>query len=122
MSLFLAAALAFSCTAPVAVDGDTLRCGGGASHPSFLVRLLGIDAPELPGHCRAGRVCTLGDGWASKAALARLIRDRQVSCSPEARDHYGRVLARCSSGGADLSCAMVGSGFAVERYSRLRCR
>ena len=28
------------------VDGDPLRCG------SERVRLLGIDAPELPGHCR----------------------------------------------------------------------
>jgi micrococcal nuclease len=33
----------FLCLAPVAVDGDTLRCGGD------LVRLIGIDAPEMPG-------------------------------------------------------------------------
>ena len=121
MSLLLAAALAFSCTAPVAVDGDTLRCGGGAAHPSFLVRLLGIDAPELPGHCRAGRVCTPGDGWASKAALAGMIARRRVSCSGEHRDSYGRVLASCSAAGTDISCAMVARGFAVERYSRLHC-
>lgn len=31
-------------------DGDTIRCNGER------IRLLGIDTPELPGHCRQGRV------------------------------------------------------------------
>lgn len=112
------AAIAFVCTTPVAVDGDTLRCGGQG-----LVRLLGIDAPELPGHCRAGRVCTAGDGAESKRGLADLIAGRVVRCEANQRDNYGRLLARCSAGALDLSCAMVARGFAVERYVRLRwCR
>src|ERR1700712_1173347 len=45
------------------VDGDTLRCGNER------VRLLGIDAPELPGHCRIGRACAPGDPYASTASL-----------------------------------------------------
>lgn len=32
----------------VAIDGDTLRCGRER------IRLLGTDAPELPGHCQRG--------------------------------------------------------------------
>ena len=102
----------FLCLAPVAVDGDTLRCGGE------LVRLIGIDAPELPGHCRKGRVCTPGDGWASKRALAAVVSRRAVRCASVGRDHYGRTLARCEAGGLDLSCAMIASGQAVARYSR----
>lgn len=117
----LIAAAAFACASPVAVDGDTLRCGGGAAHPSFLVRLLGIDAPELPGHCRPGRVCTPGDGAASTRAMAALIAGGRVVCAAQGRDSYGRVLASCRAGGVELSCAMVARGFAVERYSRLRC-
>ena len=109
-------AIAFICAAPVAVDGDTLRCRGQG-----LVRLLAIDAPELPGHCRAGRVCTPGDGAASTRALAGLIAGREVRCEARMRDNYGRLLARCSAGGADLSCRMVADGWAVERYARLRC-
>ena len=85
------------------------------------VRLLGIDAPELPGHCRRERVCTAGDGWASKRALAVLIAGRVVVCRIEGRDAYGRLLARCSAGGADLSCAMVAGGLAAYRYSVIRC-
>lgn len=114
--LTAAAALTFTCASPVAVDGDTLRC-----QREGLVRLLGIDAPELPGHCRAGRSCVAGDGRASGEAMARMIWRRRVVCTPSGRDAYGRVLASCRADGVELSCAMVAGGFAVERYSRLRC-
>ncbi len=111
-------ALAFICLSPVAVDGDTLRC----RNREELVRLVGIDAPELPGHCRTGRVCTPGDGFASKAGLAALVARGTVRCTARARDTYGRLLARCAAEGVgDLSCTMVARGFAVERYARLRC-
>lgn len=103
------------CLSPVAVDGDTLRCG------HELVRLNGIDAPELPGHCRTGRVCTPGDGWASKRVLHSLVRRGEVRCAGVGRDGYGRVLARCEAGGLDLSCAMIERGQAVARYARIEC-
>lgn len=116
MPVLLSAAL-FLCPSAVAVDGDTLRCRGVG-----LVRLIGIDAPELPGHCRAGRVCTPGDGRAARAGLAGMIRKGAVRCAPEGRDRYGRVLARCTVAGQDLSCAMVSKGLAVVRYTRrLKC-
>ena len=114
MSLFIA--LTFACTSPLAVDGDTLRCA--AQGP---VRLLAIDAPELPGHCRRGRVCTPGDPFASRAQLARLLARGEVVCRSTGRDRYARILARCSAAGTDLSCAMVAGGFAVERYGKLIC-
>jgi endonuclease YncB( thermonuclease family) len=44
-------------------DGDTIRCGDER------IRLLGIDAPELPGHCRSGRNCAPGDPYASTSSL-----------------------------------------------------
>ncbi len=79
------------------VDGDTLRCGAER------VRLLGIDAPELPGHCAQGRDCAPGDGFAAteslKAALEGPIRIRRVGS-----DRYGRTLALVSGAKGDLSC------------------
>jgi len=114
MSILLAAA--FACISPVAVDGDTLRCGQVGS-----VRLLSIDAPELPGHCRRGRRCTPGDPFASTRSLVQLLQRRPVICKATARDDYGRVLAWCSAGGVDLSCAQVTRGMAVVRYGRLTC-
>lgn len=114
--MLIAVAL-LTCANPVAIDGDTLRC-----RDIGRVRLLSIDAPEMPGHCRKGRACTPGDGAASKRGLAALVRGKRVTCVTTGHDSYGRLLARCEAGGQDLSCAMVASGLAVERYGRLRCR
>lgn len=114
----LAAAALFTCASPQAVDGDTLRCGAGVG----LVRLIGIDAPELPGHCARWRQCTPGDGEAARGALRSLIAGRAVRCESSGRDVFNRVLARCSAGGIDLSCAMIARGAAVPRYRRIACR
>ena len=104
------------CRAAYVIDGDTIACATGPR-----IRLASIDAPELPGHCRTGRRCVEGDGFASKAALAALIAGHEVRCVAQATDTYGRTIARCSAGGADLSCAMVGTGHAVQRYGALTC-
>jgi len=112
-ALLFAATLA--CTSPHIVDGDTLRCAGER------VRLLGIDAPELPGHCRKGRRCVRGDAAAATEHLRRLTKGKRVTCEWDRRDRYGRPLARCSAGGTDLSCAMLASSHAEARYSKLEC-
>lgn len=99
-----------ACVAPVAVDGDTIRCGVER------VRLAVIDAPELPGHCNPGRGCVDGDGYASKAALARLLTLGPVKLRRCGIDRYGRTLAHIYVRGQDLGAAMVEGGAAIERY------
>jgi endonuclease YncB( thermonuclease family) len=105
----------FDCPAPRVVDGDTLHCG------PIRVRLASIDAPELPGHCRRGRVCTPGDPFASAEHLQALIAARPLSCRQKDIDRYGRIVAYCAVAGQDLSCAQVQSGNAVIRYGSLSC-
>ncbi len=74
------------------IDGDTVRCG--PRHGGEVVRLLGIDAPEMPGHCRRGRACAPGDPFASKASLQAAVRLRgRVTIERHGRDRYGRTLA-----------------------------
>lgn len=105
----------FECASPQVVDGDTLRCG------SLRVRLYGIDAPELPGHCRPGRECTPGDPYASTASLEQLVGGSTLQCRKTDIDAYGRTVARCSVGDDDLSCAQIRSGHAVKRYGFIWC-
>lgn len=87
------------------VDGDTLRCSEIGR-----VRLLGIDAPELPGHCRKGRTCAPGDPVASKKALEKLVA-RGVTISPVTRDRYGRTVAQVYAGDKNLACAQLRRGW-----------
>jgi endonuclease YncB( thermonuclease family) len=88
-----------------AVDGDTLRCGDER------IRLLGIDAPELEGHCAPGRSCVMGDPEASKSSLqafsSGLIRVQRLG-----RDHYGRTLAHVYVSNINLACHQVIAGYA----------
>ncbi|MDK2768089.1 MAG: thermonuclease family protein [Sphingomonas sp.] len=93
----------------VAVDGDTLRCG------SERVRLLGIDAPELPGHCQQGRRCAPGDPYASTRSLRAALARGPVTLRRFGQDHYGRTLALVSAGGTDLSCWQLSRGQAIYK-------
>ena len=113
---------AIICQQPRAIDGDTIVCGNLAAH----VRLLGIDAPELPGHCRPGRECTPGDGFASTRSLAALLARGPVWIAANGHDRYSRTLARVtvvtSTARIDASCHQLATGAAVRRYSRIGCR
>lgn len=100
----------FSCSVASITDGDTLRCADGTR-----VRIAGIDAPEIS-PCAEGRQCTAGDGAASKRSLAAVASGRHLTCR-RVGTSYKRVVAFCSAGGVDLSCAQVKAGQAVRRYA-----
>lgn len=79
------------------IDGDTIRCG------SERIRLLGIDAPEMPGHCRTGRDCVEGDPYASASNLGAALTS-QLTIDRVGEDRYGRTLAVVAGSQGDLSC------------------
>jgi micrococcal nuclease len=91
------------------VDGDTLRCGRER------VRLLGIDAPEMPGHCQRGRRCVPGDPFASRRSLVQAAAGRLV-IERVGTDRYGRTLGLVRGARGDLSCWQLQNGQA--RYRR----
>jgi len=95
-----------SCTV---VDGDTLRCGAER------VRLLGIDAPELPGHCQQGRQCAPGDAHASTRSLRAAVAKGTIVIQRIGTDRYGRTLALVRAGATDLSCWQLSQGQAIYK-------
>jgi len=89
-----------------ASDGDTLHMTG------VIVRLHGIDAPELRQTCtRGGAAWTCGKEAADK--LAALVAGQSVRCEQRDGDDYGRTVATCRVGQTDLSAAMVDAGLAI---------
>jgi len=91
-----------------AVDGDTLRCGAER------IRLIGIDSPEMPGHCLTGRNCVEGDPFAAKDALAGAV-GATMAIRRFGVDHYGRTLALVTGPLGDLSCSQLRAGHAIYR-------
>lgn len=91
-----------------AIDGDTLRCG------SERIRLIGIDAPEMPGHCRRGRTCVAGDPFASKFSLGKAATGR-LFVHRFGQDRYRRTLALVRGAKGDLSCWQLRAGQARYR-------
>lgn len=91
-----------------ASDGDSLHLGAQR------VRLLGIDAPELAQACQdaGGRDWPCGE--AARAAMTAQLKRGVLTCAPEGRDRYDRLLAHCRIGGADLGETMVRQGWALS--------
>ena len=110
--LLLALAALVASPGCAAVDGDTLSCRSAKRLHRTYIRLNGIDAPEMPGHCAKGRVCVAGDPIASKDNLASLIDGKRVTWRSFGKDKYGRTLANPAAGGVNLSCAQLKGGFA----------
>ena len=63
-------------------DGDTIRCDGERR------RLLGIDTPEVSGHCREGRDCVPGDPYVATQSLADALIGT-IRISRVGMDDYG---------------------------------
>jgi endonuclease YncB( thermonuclease family) len=97
------------------IDGDTVEARVHVWLGQEIVtrvRLAGIDAPELRGHCASERERAL----AARQALARLVEGRSVTLAAIGPDKYfGRVVARLVTGdGIDASENLLSSGNAVS--------
>ncbi len=89
-----------------AMDGDSLDMAG------IVVRLHGVDAPELNQTCARE-----GQSWAcgkeASAKLAQLVNGAELQCEQRDVDDYDRIVARCTARQVDLGQAMVEAGLAV---------
>jgi endonuclease YncB( thermonuclease family) len=96
------------------IDGDTLEIHGSR------IRLWGIDAPESSQLCRGEDSLQYRCGSKAANDLDAFIARRPVSCLPVSIDRYGRTVATCSVGGADLGDWLVRNGLALDwpQYSK----
>ena len=90
------------------IDGDTLEIH------RIRIRLWGIDAPESSQLCRDDDSSLYRCGAQAANDLDAFIARRPVDCAPMNLDQYGRTVATCSTGGADLGEWLVRSGLALD--------
>ncbi len=98
------------CLAVLVHDGDSFRCDGER------IRILNIEAPELPGSpkCGSGRNgwCDHRRGYQARDALSALFRTGRVGIERAGKDRYGRTLARVTVNGQDAGEYLIGRGLA----------
>lgn len=86
------------------VDGDGFKLKG------YMIRLWGMDAPEMFQMEKNFAV-----GYLSKKHLINLTKEGKVTCYPKYKDPYGRLVSECfNSKKRNLSLAMVEDGFAID--------
>jgi endonuclease YncB( thermonuclease family) len=90
------------------IDGDTLEIHG------VRIRLWGIDAPESSQSCRDEDSSLYRCGAKAANDLDSFIARHPVNCMPMNLDQYGRTVATCSAGGADLGEWLVHNGLALD--------
>lgn len=94
------------------VDGGTFRANGE------YIRLLGIEAPDMPGHCPKRRACAPGYPHRSKESLRRAMMRPPITIVPIQRDKAGRTVAIVYAGGLNLSCEQLRHRSAVYRSEK----
>lgn len=90
-----------------AIDGDSLRLAGEE------LRLEGIDAPEYRQTCRDKTGRDVACGRQARRVLADMLARGNVTCTISRPDRYGRGLARCRQGEAEINAALVRNGQAL---------
>jgi endonuclease YncB( thermonuclease family) len=99
----------------IVIDGDTLLIR------DVIIRLDGIDAPELGQRCTSPTNLEWDCGRDAKRMLTEKIGRGPVSCRQLHFDADGQVLASCAaSNGDDLAATMVHSGYALADGRRQR--
>ncbi|WP_423068710.1 thermonuclease family protein [Devosia sp. CN2-171] len=103
-------------TGPVerVADGDTIEIGGQR------IRLTGLDAPEWNQTCSRADGADWPCGRAATDRMRDLTRGAMLSCKGEGHDRYGRLLATCRAGDADIAESLVRDGLAVASGSYIR--
>lgn len=84
------------------VDGDTISIRGEN------IRIEGINAPELKGHCREEKVRALR----ARSRLMSLLQDAKVVIDRQGFDRYRRTLAFVSADGTPIGDILMREGLA----------
>ncbi|EJF77325.1 hypothetical protein MCO_01240 [Bartonella sp. DB5-6] len=92
------------------IDGDSIMIS------SVIIRLVGIDAPELQQFC-GNKNARYPCGLKAKKYLEKLIANHPVTCHWHKKDKYRRILAICKTKQvSNINATLVRNGWAVSYH------
>lgn len=92
----------------MAVEGDVLSVNGA------IVRLWGVDAPDVGQTCKTRRSKEYDCFTFSKNALNNIVREKQIICYIKGQDRNGQKIGICAVNGYDVAALMVRAGWALS--------
>ncbi|MCL6230047.1 thermonuclease family protein [Bartonella bilalgolemii] len=93
------------------IDGDSIKIS------DVIIRLAGIDAPELNQFCGIQKK-RYACGFQAKKELEELIAHQSVICYWSKKDKYHRIIAICRTQKINnINAAMVRNGWAISFYN-----
>ncbi len=90
-----------------AVEGDVLSLNGQ------VVKLWGVDAPDLGQTCRDKRGQDYDCATQAKNMLQQLVGQNQIICYIRGKDSHGQQVGTCGINDLDLAALQVRSGWAM---------
>ncbi|WP_455482563.1 thermonuclease family protein [Bartonella sp. B35(2025)] len=92
------------------IDGDSIMIS------SVIIRLAGIDAPEIHQFCGT-KTTRYPCGLEAKKYLERLVENQPVTCYWYKKDKYNRILATCKTKKiSNINATIVYNGWALSYY------
>jgi endonuclease YncB( thermonuclease family) len=92
------------------VEGDSVSVNGQ------IVKLWGIDAPDLKQTCTTRQGQSYDCFTPAKNMLAGFIGQNQVTCYIRGQDRHGQKVGTCAVGDLDLAALMVRAGWALAYF------
>ena len=96
---------------PRIIDGDTVQFG------DVRLQMEGLDAPQIDQLCLDGSGARWTCGVAAREHLKAEAGHDGWRCEVVGHNRYGRLLAKCVSGGSDIAGRLVRGGWAVASTS-----
>ncbi len=116
------------------ISGDTISIKNIEDGKEFIVRLWGIDAPELEQPCEKKNGQSVDCGVLARNAVRAIVRKNELVCVDFEKDLEGKLTGLCYMGDKILNGAIVRAGWAlaypqesrdfldVEKKARLKDR
>lgn len=106
-----------SSTLPTVIGSGTAVEGDSVSVNGQVVKLWGIDAPEVGQTCKNKFKQSYDCFTPSKNMLQGLIGQNQITCYIRGSDRHGQQIGTCAVNNLDLAALMVRAGWALAYFN-----
>lgn len=97
----------------IVLSGDSFKLINEEDKSEIMIRLWGVDAPEINQHCETEAGKSVDCGVLAKSGLKSIISRKKLTCVDFDKDQEEKITATCYIGDKILNSIVVRSGWAL---------